>query len=1227
MSDRGSSTSSEPVKSPKYIDLKDFPSVRKKVELQLRAPEGRRRTYRSLDELSDTPEFREMLNREFPQAASEWEDGVSRRNFIKLMGASLALAGLTTACAPRPVEKIVPYVQQPEHMVPGKALFYASTFPWAGFGKGVLVEQHEGRPTKIEGNPDHPSSLGAADVWGQASVLTMYDPDRATSITHNGNVSSWGAFTTSLADALVYEDWNGKKLTKRSKPARIHFLTETITSPTIKAQMDLLKTQGNISVEWHAHDAVGRENIRAGARQAFGEEVEPIYAFDAAATIVALDSNFFVDEPGSLRYARDYMENRRVRALDKEYLRDAPANRLYAIESTPTLVGAMADVKMRVRPSEVHAFAAALHQAVAAGKAEGVAAPKGSEKWFGKLVDELLANKGRSLVIAGEYAPIEVHVLAHAINAALGNIATGAADAATSAAKEPATQPATRPSGEGAEPAGHPEGDHVELAAHGKPVSLIPVVEASPANGVESLKNLVDAINAGSVDLLFILGGNPAYSAPADLNFEQMLQGIYPDSKENPNPYKKGKFFAAYLGLYEDETARQVEWCVPETHYFEAWGDIRAHDGTASIIQPLIAPLYQACRSPVELLATLIERVTGASVSAATQPATQPAGAQGSTSGYEIVRGTWFNWLTQNGGGDFEKFWMQSLHDGVVGFQKGKPATTAFAPKAVTFKGDAAKASQVPAPTDFTLIIRPDPNVWDGHLANNSWLQELPKPLTKITWDNALLISPGAAKALELASDDKGHVFRAKYTEANGKTMDVTVGGRTLKGVPVWVLPGHPDKCATLYLGYGRRAPGLRVAKPEDGDLGFNAYTLRSSDARWNITNATWAKAGGTYKLAVTQNHQVINKELNHERELVIQGDSIREVAAEYAEEFNNKQGTPLPKSAPGAEHKPYNADENLHLARRVGLPIIPDEPALSPVGLFPANPDQGAAHDNNYAAWGMVIDQTACIGCQACVMACNAENNVPVVGKEQVINEREMHWLRIDTYYVGRSAEPDAEKNDPHGHSNTVEIADPEKTYFQPLPCMQCEKAPCELVCPVGATVHSKEGLNDMAYNRCVGTRYCSNNCPYKVRRFNFLKYQDDSTPVLKLLRNPDVTVRSRGVMEKCTYCVQRISRGRIEAKKAEVKLLDGGASPEVGMDKFNEVLREIKTACQQSCPTQAIIFGNMADPKSPIFQLKREPVGFHYGLLAEINTRPRTTYLARIDNPQHGEKKPEHA
>ncbi|HEX8911412.1 MAG TPA: TAT-variant-translocated molybdopterin oxidoreductase [Humisphaera sp.] len=1225
MSDRGSS---EPVTSPKYLDLKDFVGLKQKVEAAVRQDATVRRpdgkvVYRSLDELAGTAEFRALVDREFPQAASEWDDGVSRRNFMKLMGASLALAGLSTACAPKPEEKIVPYVQQPENIVPGRPLFFASAMPWMGYGKGVVVEQHEGRPTKVEGNRDHPSSRGAADVWGQASILSLYDPDRSQVVTRYGNVATWGQFVNALGDALRYADWQAGKTKGRTAPARVRILTETVTSPTIAAQVAALK-RSFPDLVWHAYDAVGRDNVLEGTRLAFGEaaattapaagggRLEPVYHFDRAKVVVALDCNFLTDEPGSLRYARDYISTRKVSYAGRKDrdgaglkapidvpARQSPASRLYVAESSPTVVGAMADHKLRATPDQIHAFAAALLEAVEHHD-HAKAATFAGAPWFNALVEDLThAEPGTTLVCAGEYAPPAVHVLAHAINAKLGNVATGPDDK--------------------------------------KPVSLIPAVVANPVNNVESITKLAADLKADAVDVLLVLGGNPAYTAPAELGFEALLGGIYARKQADPRP------FVAHLGMYEDETARACEWHVPETHYLEAWGDVRGHDGTASVVQPLIAPLYPACKSAVEVLAAALEKVPA--TGSTSRPAYNAGDVSTARSGYDAVRATWQAWQAGNGGGDFEKFWTLSLHDGVIGkVQQPKdndpfpPAATAHkAVAAPKVKDDAVAAARKVTPAEgLTLNFRPDPNVWDGAWANNAWLQELPKPLTKLTWDNALLISPGAAKDLKLASDDKGNVFKEKFIEALEKTVNITVNGQTLKGVPVWVVPGHPDRTATLHLGYGRRWAG-KVGSPNDGQVGFDAYPLRAGATRWSAANAKVEPAGGTYKLAVTQNHQVINHETNHKRELVLSGHSIDEVWYEVATEAGEKRGEFTQDELAARRQAIRNREEkgaalperptdneNLKLARKIGLPVLPDDPANSPASLFPDQPDQPAGgHDSNYPAWSMVIDQTACIGCNACVVACQAENNVPVVGKEQVMNEREMQWLRIDTYYVGKPLE-----GDPDGHSDTVDVADPDHTFFQPMMCVHCEKAPCELVCPVGATVHDKEGLNVMVYNRCVGTRYCSNNCPYKVRRFNFLKYNDDTTPVLKLLRNPEVTVRSRGVMEKCTYCIQRISRGRIEAKKAEAKFRQ---SPEFAKKSpadqshdalalYNAELRKVTTACQQSCPTEAIIFGNMADPESDIWKHKREPVGFHYGVLAELNTRPRTTYFARIDNPSHG-------
>jgi molybdopterin-containing oxidoreductase family iron-sulfur binding subunit len=592
---------------------------------------------------------------------------------------------------------------------------------------------------------------------------------------------------------------------------------------------------------------------------------------------------------------------------------------------------------------------------------------------------------------------------------------------------------------------------------------------------------------AGRVELLVIIGGNPVYTAPADLRFAEHL----------------GKVGTrVHLSLYDDETSALCHWHIPEAHYLESWSDTRAYDGTVSIVQPLIAPLYNG-KSAHELLAVLID--------------------QPNRSDYDIVREHWQNQhssgtlptVTQQ---SFEQFWRTALHEGFI-------AGTASAAKRLALKTDWMTSDSGLRTPDSSqsleIIFRPDPTIYDGRFANNGWLQELPKPLTKLTWDNAAMVSPATARRLGLSSTTgwRGGEHGTIYTDI----VELEYRGRTVRA-PIWIVPGHAEDCVTVHLGYGRTQAG----KGGTG-VGFNAYALRLSDAAWFGPGLTLRKTDERYPLACTQFH-------------------------------HNIEGRDLVRSTSLEEYRqhPAFAQEGHESARN---------PSLYPKDEYPGY------------AWGMAIDMTTCIGCNACVVACQAENNIPIVGKTEVMHGREMHWLRIDTYHKGDSANPE--------------------TYYQPLPCMHCENAPCELVCPVAATTHSAEGLNDMVYNRCVGTRYCSNNCPYKVRRFNFFQYADWDTPSLKLLRNPDVTVRSRGVMEKCTYCVQRISRARIEAEKAGRPIRDG----------------EIVTACQAACPAQAIVFGNINDPNSRVSQLKAEPR--NYGLLAELNTQPRTTYLAAIRNP----------
>ncbi len=979
--------------------------------------------WRSLEEIAETEGFQEFLHREFPQGASEWLDPFGRRTFLKLMGASLALAGLagcSTSAAPTD-KKIVPYVKPPEELVPGIPLYYATAMPLGGYATGLLAKSVEGRPIKVEGNPKHPASLGAADAFAQTSVLTLYDPDRSQAVNQGGLISSWGAFQDAMATALQNQS--------NSQGAGLRLLTETVTSPTLASQIKaLLGTYPQ--AKWHQFEPTSRDAARAGAQLAFGEYLETVYHLDKADVVLTLDSDFLTTGPGSLRYAHDFADRRRIQGGSPTM------NRLYAVENTPTNTGAMADHRLPLKASEVEGFARALAVALGVqGVSSGQAAPSYA-KWLAALVRDLQAHRGTSLIVAGDGQPAVVHALAHTMNSALGNV--------------------------------------------GSTLTYTNPVEARPVDQMASLQELVQDMNAGKVQVLVILGGNPVFTAPADLKFAEALGKVG---------------LRAHLSLYDDETSQLCHWHVPETHYLESWGDVRAYDGTATIIQPLIAPLYGG-HSALELVGIL--------------------NGQSGTSDHDLVQQYW---QSHHPGKDFDLFWRTALEQGIV-------AGTALPPKKVMLKtgiGVQPQAAQGPAQAgSLEVIFRPDPTIWDGRFANNGWLQELPKPLTRLTWDNAALLSPATAQRLGLSYDIG--ITAGEHGRIYVDVLELTYRGRTVHA-PAWILPGHPDDAVTVYFGYGR----MRAGRVGTG-TGFNVYPLRPSDTPWFGAGLKIRKSGAQHLMASTQFHFNIGG-----RHLFRDGTLA---AYQQHPEFVKEMG---------------------------------EAPAKN-FTIYPGFPYEGYA-------WGMTIDLNACTGCSACVVACQAENNGPVVGKEQVSRAREMHWLRIDRYYHGDLANPQVNQ--------------------QPVLCQQCENAPCELVCPVQATNHSSEGLNDMTYNRCVGTRYCSNNCPYKVRRFNFFRYGDFDTPSLKLLHNPDVTVRSRGVMEKCTYCVQRINHAKIKAEEENRQVRDG----------------EILTACQQTCPTQAIVFGNINDPGSRVTQLKAEPR--NYGMLAELNTRPRTTYLAKLRNP----------
>jgi molybdopterin-containing oxidoreductase family iron-sulfur binding subunit len=982
----------------------DIKAIRERLE-QAAGPQY----WRSLESVAETPEFQEFLHREFPSNASEWTDPVGRRSFLKLMSASMALAGVS-ACTVQPTELIVPYVRQPEEQIPGRPLFFATAMPMGGVATGLLVESHEGRPTKVEGNPDHPGSLGATDLYAQGSVLTLYDPDRSQSILQLGEIRPWATFVTAMKSALQGQG--------ASKGAGLRILTETVSSPTLAAQVQQVLA-AYPEAKWIQWEALPRDNARAGARLAFGEIVEPQYDFTTADVVVSFDADFLASEgPANLRYTRQFASRRRIEGTGETL------NRMYVVEATPSVTGGKSDHRVPLKSGQIDAFARALAARVGVSGVSG-SAPGESGAALDAIAKDLVAHRGRSIVIAGDHQPASVHALAHAMNQVLGNA--------------------------------------------GQTVTYTAVPEAVPSEQLADLRALVSDMDAGRVQLLLMIGeSNPVLTAPADLKFADAMAKVA---------------MRAHSGLFRDETATLSHWHVPGTHYLEAWSDARTIDGTVSIVQPLIQPMYGG-KSAHEVLATLSDSPDRA--------------------GYDIVRDFWAR--QPQGSTDpaaFEKAWRLWLHDGLV-------PGSAYAPRTVSLAANLASALPTP-PTMSGLEVnfRRDATVYDGRFVNNGWLQETPKPMTKLTWDNAALVAPRTAEQLGVGSGD---------------VIDVRHDGRSLR-VPVWITPGHALDSMTIAVGYGRTRAG-RVGN----GTGFNAYLLRGSSAPY-FGSAEASSTGDDYQLVSTQDHWTL------------EGRNV--VRSAHLEEF---------------KANPSFAREMEHLKLDKGITLMPE-------------------YEYKGYAWGMAIDINACTGCGACMVACVAENNIPVVGKEQVSRNREMHWLRVDRYYNGGLDNPDV--------------------YFQPMPCQQCENAPCEVVCPVAATVHSDEGLNDMVYNRCVGTRYCSNNCPYKVRRFNFLLFQDWNTPQFKLQRNPDVTVRSRGIMEKCTYCVQRINAARIQSKREEREIRDG----------------EVLTACQAVCPAEAIVFGNINDPNSRVAQLKASPL--NYSALAELNTRPRTTYLAVVRNP----------
>jgi molybdopterin-containing oxidoreductase family iron-sulfur binding subunit len=998
------------------------------------ADELRHGYWRSLAELLGAAALPEDALREFPTGVDEPPGGMSRRAFMKLLGASAALAGLG-ACTRAPAEKILPYGRQTPELTPGVPLHYATSMVVGGYATGLLVESHEGRPTKVEGNPEHPASLGAAGVYEQASVLQLYDPYRARNAREGRAPKRWDDF------AQVLGTMPGAQT--GASGAGLHFLLRPTSSPLTATLVDRIRERHpDAQIHFYA-PFDGRSGV-ASSRALFGGALLAQHDFSQARVVLALDSDFMASGPFSLRYARDFAGRRHAGISRMSGTARGPdMNRLYVVEGMWSPTGTLADHRLRVRSGEVAAVAAAVLGAVmklressagtAAAAVDGALAPAAVGApapcaWVDAVAHDLVDAAGSGIVIAGHEQTPAVHALASALNQVLGNV-----------------------------------GHTVWYRAS-------PIIEHGESS--HDLAPLVEAMRAGEVQTLVIAGGNPVYDAPADLDFAQALKSVRHTS---------------YVGMYENETAAACQWFAPESHYLESWGDARAYDGTISLVQPLIAPLYDT-RTLDELLAVL-------------------AGPDrtGGTSAHSLLRESW----RDRAGGTFEeRGWEAIVGRGLVPDTRLERLSPSLRWSALP----SLLTGSVRRTDGIEIVFERDPRVYDGSFANNAWLQELPDPVTKVTWDNAAVMSPATA---------------AKLGVSTGDVVKLSLRGRGVR-VPAFELPGHADGAITLRLGYGRDG-AEEVAR----GVGANGYLLRTREAPHadGPVKVERVLDGGSverHELATTQMHWRL-----HGREI------IRQTTIDE-----------------------YRRDPDFTSAQSARQPSL-YEP-----------------HDYTKGdQWAMTIDLSKCSGCGACVVACQAENNIPVVGREDVLNSREMHWLRIDRYFTGREDEPEA--------------------VMQPMLCQHCEKAPCEYVCPVNATVHSSDGLNEMVYNRCVGTRFCSNNCPYKVRRFNWFDYNREIAETVEMVKNPDVTVRERGVMEKCSFCVQRIRRAQITAQLEGRGVEDG----------------EVVTACQQACPTQAIVFGSYTDPDSKIVRSLLEQRS--YTVLHELGTSPRVRYLARITNP----------
>ena len=1002
--------------------------------------------WKSLEQKANPEGATEQATAEFPREVVGKGFGIGetgRRGFL-FGGISAALLAVE-GCARRPVETILPYSKAPEYMLPGIPVHYATVRSHRGDAIGLVVENHEGRPTKIEGNAQHPSSLGAADVITQASILDLYDPDRSNSPKKGGVDAKWEE-----AEALL----NAKVAAFAADGgAKLRILAQPTNSPTFLRLREMFSARFP-HARVHTWAPVNESNAREGARIAFGQPATTICDYRSARVILSLDSDFLQTEPGMIRATKHFAAGRKLQSSHEAM------SRLYVVEPSYTTTGANADHRLRLPGSQIAPYVLALAKELSTRPGIDLASVSGAfsgssgvvdgvpPKWIKVVADELAQSRGRGVIVVGSDQPAHVHALVHALNGALGNA--------------------------------------------GSTVNYYPVADASETDQVADLKALVDDIDGGKVETLLILGGNPVYDAPADFKFGERLAKV-PTS--------------IHLSQRLDETASKCGWHLPRAHELETWGDQRSLDGSVSIQQPMIAPLFGG-RSEIEILAFLVG---------------QPA------NGHDLVRASLK--AAVNGNAQYEQTWKASLARGLFGGQAPRPLG-ALPVRAAEVAASVPRVPPAPplGPTNLEIDFAPDPKLFDGRHGNNPWLLELPDLMTKIVWANAALLSPATAKALGVKADDVITLSRPNVGSVE---------------IPVWIMPGHADNVVSVNVGWGRPLAGRYGS-----GVGTNVYPLRTSDALGFATGATVAKTGKSSTLTQTQEHQ-------------------------------NMEGRPIAIDATLDEYRK--------------TPDFAQYKTPDPKVLPLWKPVEYKEHK-----WGMVIDLSSCTGCDACIVACQAENNIATVGRDQVGRNREMYWIRIDRYFFG-----DDEK-------------EPVGVAFQPVACVQCEEAPCENVCPVNATTHSAEGLNDMAYNRCIGTRYCANNCPYKVRRFNYLEFQGgppgssvdtvygDLPETRKMQFNPDVTVRMRGVMEKCTYCVQRIQEAKISSKRDDRALKDG----------------EITPACAQTCPADAITFGDLNDPQSRVARKAKIDRGYH--LLSELGTHPRTKYLGKIRNPnpamEHG-------